>query len=137
MVKAKFNKEIVKDIITLYENGLNISRCADFVGVNRSTIHKWYNRGRDCEDHEDEYYKFYAGMLQAKAKFLLYHQKQINDSQDWRAHKYLLEVTDPETYVLEKRLNIKSDEDVKVKLTKEDIFTKVDKELGLYDKEEE
>lgn len=128
---TKFNKQICKEIITLYENGLPKTKCADFVGINRKTITDWYNKGRDCDDEDNPYYQFYMGMLRAKAKFIMYHQKKINGSDDWRASKYLLEVTEPNTYVLEKRLNVKSEDNVKLSLSKEDIFEKVDKELGL------
>ncbi len=132
MTKAKkFNKGIAKDIISLYENGLSKSRCADYVGINRKTIYSWFNKGRDSEDPEDDYYKFYKGMMEAKAKFIMYHQEKINNNQDWRASKYLLEVTDPDTYVLEKRLNVKTENETKVELDNESIFDIVDKELGI------
>lgn len=128
---TKFNKTICKEIITLYESGLTKKRCADIVGINRKTITAWYNRGRDCDDEDDPYYQFYMGMLKAKAKFIMYHQDKVSGSDDWRAHKYLLEVTDPDTFVLEKRLNVKADENVDVNIDKESIFDIVRKQLGL------
>lgn len=98
---AKFNDEVTKKIVTAYENGLPLKACANFAGVSRVTINNWVNKGKTFKT--GKYHDFYLAMEQARSKFLYYHLKKINDSEDWKAHKYLLEVTDPDNFVIIKK----------------------------------
>lgn len=126
---GKFNKEICDKIIKQRSDGATIKECAELVGVNRRTIHEWIKKGES--EYTAEYYDFYLRMLEARSLFIKKHKKIISESDDWRAHKYLLEVTDPDTYVLEKRVQLKADENVNMNVKNESVFDVVDRELGL------
>ena len=95
---AKFNEEICKELIIAHENGLPRNACASIVGINRRTLYDWLKKGEKAKT--GKYHDFYLRWLKAEARFQAYHLKKINDSKSWAASQYLLQVTDPETYVV-------------------------------------
>lgn len=117
---SKFNEEITKEIIKLYNNGIPLKHCASAVGIDRRTLHRWIDKGKNAKT--GKYREFYIEIQKARAKFIAYHQKKINDSKDWRSSQYLLQVTDPEHYVLQDKLKVESESKVTVE-------SKFDKEL--------
>ena len=121
-LNLKFNETICEEIIKYPGDGLTITSCANLVEIDRTTIHSWINKGKDSNDEEDHYRKFYLGMEKARAKYIMYHKRKIAESTDWRAHKYLLEVLGPDTYLLERRIRMKYDENLKVKMNKKDFY---------------
>lgn len=109
---SKFNEEITKEIIKLYNNGIPLKHCASAVGIDRRTLHRWMNRGKNARS--GKYRRFYLDMQMARAKFIAFHQKKINESDDWKASRYLLEVTSPEDYVITEKQEHKVDANVAV-----------------------
>jgi len=95
---AKFNEEICKELIIAHENGLPRNACASIVGINRRTLYDWLKKGEKAKT--GKYHDFYLRWLKAEARFQAYHLKKINDSKSWTASQYLLQVTDPETFVI-------------------------------------
>lgn len=116
--KTKFNKVIAEQLCTARENGLPANKCAEFVGVHRNTLHNWLKRGEKAKS--GQYHDFYIKWNKAESKFILYHLKKINDSEDWRASQYLLSVTDPDSFNTHNWYNIKAD--VKQETTLTDLF---------------
>ena len=95
---TKFTKEICETLCTLHEDGLPQKTCADLVGIDRKTLYNWIQKGKKAKS--GKYKEFYHQWQRANAKFIQTHQSHISENKDWRAHQYLLQVTDPETYVI-------------------------------------
>lgn len=126
MAKTKFNDIIIKEILLARENGLSLKDCAGICGINRKTLTRWINKGKKARS--GKYHEFYLKWNLATSKFKYFHHKKISDSDDWRASRYLLEVTDPETYVVENKL--KTINDTKLEIDQLNPF----KDLHTYDK---
>lgn len=104
---AKFNEEICKELIIAHENGLPKNACAGIVGINRRTLYDWLKKGEKAKT--GKYHDFYLRWLKAEARFQAYHLKKINDSKDWKASQYLLQVTDSDSYVVTEKKQVKAD----------------------------
>ena len=98
----RFNKELCDEIVHLYSTGLPIKTIADLLGINRQTIYRWRKKGE--KEGEGEYYDFDMSMKKAHAKNILFHLKKLNRSNKDNTHKFLLEVSDPETYNLSNKI---------------------------------
>ena len=103
---AKFNEDICRELIIAHENGLPRNACASIVGINRRTLYDWLKKGEKAK--KGKYHDFYLRWLKAEARFQAYHLKKINDSKSWTASQYLLQVTDPETYVVAEKQEMES-----------------------------
>lgn len=93
---TKFNKEIAEDIIHARRKGLTMKDCAAIVGVDRTTIRNWLNRGK--EQNRGQFHDFYQEFQRATVDFKIIQLDRIMQSKDWKAAQYLLAVTDPEHY---------------------------------------
>ena len=122
---AKFNEEICKELIIAHENGLPRNACASIVGINRRTLYDWLKKGEKAK--KGKYHEFYLRWLKAEARFQAYHLKKINDSKSWTASQYLLQVTDPEQFVVAEKKEIEA-------TTKNEVTTNYIDTLGIYDK---
>ena len=109
---AKFNEEICKELIIAHENGLPKNACASIVGINRRTLYDWLKKGEKAKS--GKYHDFYLRWLKAEARFQAYHLKKINDSKSWTASQYLLQVTDPETFVIAEKQQVEAQLDQQV-----------------------
>lgn len=107
----KFNEQICKELCELREEGLTQKSCADLVGIDRATLYRWIEAGKKAKKGKKR--EFYINWLKASAKYERVHLKEISDSTSWLAHQYLLQVKDPETYVVaekqEMEANLKAD----------------------------
>lgn len=112
---AKFNEEVCKCIVDNYSEGLSITDCADIAGVARETIHRWMKKGETARS--GKYKQFYQDMLQARVKFKKYHIQKVAESKDWRASQYLLQVTDQNFIVTEKK-QVEANANIKTELIK-------------------
>lgn len=115
---AKFNETTCSQIITYYENGLPLKYASELAGVSRQTVYNWKTKGENARS--GKYKKFAEDLKKAKAKFVAYHLNRLNESKDPWTSKYLLEVTDPQTFVVEKKL--KTSNDTKVKVDSKSLF---------------
>jgi len=106
MGRLKFNEEIVEKLCTAHENGLPQKACAQYCGIDRKTLYRWLKKGEEAK--RGKYRDFYMKWQKANAKFQLYHLKKINDSQSWMASQYLLQVTDPDAYVVAEKQQIEA-----------------------------
>ena len=104
---AKFNEEICKEICDLHSEGLPQKSCADLVGINRRTLYDWIQKGKNAKS--GKYKQFYQNWLKASAKYEREHLSHISDSASWLAHQYLLQVKDPETYVVAEKQQIEAE----------------------------
>lgn len=112
MAKKKFTDEVTTQILTFYENGLCLKYAAELAGIHRTTVYKWVEKGKNARS--GKYREFYLNLQRAKARFIAFHMNKLNESDDAWTSKYLLEVTDPDTFVVEKKISQKSDSEVKV-----------------------
>ena len=116
---VKFNEQICEELCALHSEGLPQKSCADLVGIDRKTLYNWIQKGKKARS--GEYRKFYLEWLKASARYEREHLNHISDSQSWMAHQYLLQVKDPETYVVaekqEMEANLKTDSNVNVDMT--------------------
>lgn len=112
VAKIKFTDEVTTQILTFYENGLCLKYAAELAGVHRTTVYKWLEKGKNAKS--GKYREFYLNLHRAKARFIAFHVNKLNESTDVWTSKYLLEVTDPDTFVVEKKISQKSDAEVKV-----------------------
>lgn len=125
---AKFNDEICECLVEFYSDGMPLKYCADAVGINRSTIYDWMKKGEKAKS--GKYRKFYQDMQKARAKFIKKNMQDIQDSKSWMAKQYLLQVTDPEQFVVaekqEMEANVKNDTTLKadVDLTSQEFMNR-------------
>lgn len=99
---TKFNETIAEQILINYENGLPLKHASSLVGVNPSTVWRWRKKGEKAKS--GKYHDFYLKMLKARAKFIAYHLNILNSSDNDATHRYLLEVTDPDNFLLKTKL---------------------------------
>lgn len=113
--KPKFNEQICKELCTAHENGLPLNACANLCGISRQSVHNWLKEGKNAKTGKKR--EFYNNWQRANARFQAYHLKKINDSKDWRASQYLLQVTSPDDYVIEEKTRINADVKQETNLT--------------------
>ena len=109
---TKFNEDICNQLCMYYEEGLPQKTCADLCGIDRTTLHKWLEKGKNARS--GKYKDFYLRWCKAKAKFIQYHTNKISDSTSWLSSQYLLQVTDPETYVVAEKQQIEAETKTKL-----------------------
>ena len=56
-----------------------------------------------------KYREFYIDMQKARAKFIKSNIKDIQDNKSWMAKQYLLQVTDPEQFVVAEKQQIEAE----------------------------
>lgn len=121
---VKFNEEICNDLCKYREEGLTINDCADLVGIDRKTVTRWVKKGEKAKS--GKYKDFFIKWRKASAKFKRVHQNYISESNSWLAHQYLLQVTDPETYVIAEKIKQEVSADVNTTLSKKETIKEVD-----------
>ena len=123
---TKFNQDICNDLCHLYGQGLSQTDCADIVGINRKTLYRWIEKGKKAKS--GKYRQFYLQWRKAKAEYKRMHISHINNSPSWLAHQYMLQVMDPETFVVaekqEMETTVKADITADVDMTNEEIHEK-------------
>ena len=100
-----------------YGEGIPLKYCADIAGVDRRTIYNWMSKGEKAKS--GKYRQFYIDMQKAKAKFIKENIKDIQSNKSWMAKQYLLQVTDPEQFVVAEKQQIEAE-------TKTELTAKVD-----------
>lgn len=103
----KFDKELGRKLIAAHENGLSLKICAKLANVTPRTLINWINRGEQEEDTDLS--DFARDWKLAEFRFEMYHIKKINDSNDWRASKWLLEASNPEDWKVADKQEITHD----------------------------
>ena len=103
---TKFNEQLCEELCTLHAEGLPQKSCADLVGIDRKTLYNWIQKGKNAKS--GKYRQFYLNWLRASANFEREHLGHISDSTSWLAHQYLLQVKDPETYVVAEKQQIEA-----------------------------
>lgn len=123
---TKFNEQLCEELCTLHAEGLPQKSCADIVGIDRKTLYNWIQKGKKAKS--GKYRQFYINWLKASAKFEREHLSYISESTSWLAHQYLLQVKDPETYVvaekqeMEANINAEANLNADVDLTSDDFL---------------
>lgn len=109
---TKFNDQICEELCALHAEGLPQKSCADLVGIDRKTLYNWIQAGKKAKSGKKR--EFYIRWIRAAAKFEREHLGHISDSSSWLAHQYLLQVKDPETYVVAEKQEMEMKADTKV-----------------------
>ena len=104
---TKFNELTCEELCTLHSEGLPQKSCADLVGIDRKTLYNWIQKGKNARS--GKYRQFYLKWLRAEAQYEREHLGHISDSTSWLAHQYLLQVKDPETYVIAEKQQIEAE----------------------------
>lgn len=117
MARPKFSDEICNCLIENYGKGLPLKYCADIAGVHRNTVTNWMNKGEAARS--GKYREFYLDMQKARSKFISKNLQDIQDNKSWMAKQYLLQVTDPEQFVVAEKQQIEAE-------TKQTIQAEVD-----------
>ena len=104
---AKFNEQICKELCELHSEGLPRTSCADIVGINRRTLYDWLKKGENAKSGKKR--EFYLNWKKAEAQYEREHLQQIRGSSSWLAHQYLLQVKDPERYVVAEKQQIEAE----------------------------
>ena len=93
------------------------------LGIARKTLYNWLQKGEKAKS--GKYRQFFLNWLKAEAKYEMKHLNHISESNSWLAHQYLLQVKDPETYVVaekqEMETTVKADITADVDMTDEAI----------------
>ena len=103
----KFNEETCQCLIENYGKGLPLKYCADIAGIDRRTVHRWMEKGKNSK--RGKYHDFYKDMQRAKSKFVSKNLLDIQQNKSWMAKQYLLQVTDPEQFVVAEKQQIESE----------------------------
>ena len=125
---TKFNEEICNELCQYREEGLDMKYCADLAGIHRNTLTNWINKGKKAKS--GKYHDFFLRWKRATAKYIRLHQNHIAESNSWLAHQYLLQVTDPELYVvaekqeMEANINAEANLNADVDLTSPEFMNK-------------
>ena len=90
-----------------HSEGLPLKYCADIVGIDRRTIYNWMEKGEKARS--GKYREFYLDMQKARAKFIAKNVKDIQNNKSWMAKQYLLQVTDPEQFVVAEKQQIEAE----------------------------
>ena len=104
---TKFNEQICEELCSLHSEGLSQKTCADLVGIDRKTLYNWIQQGKKARSGKKR--DFYIRWVKAAAKYERTHLRKISDSSSWLAHQYLLQVKDPETYVVAEKQQIEAE----------------------------
>ena len=65
------------------------------------------NKGKKAKS--GKYRDFYLDMQRAKSKFIAHHIGKIQDNKSWMSSQYLLQVTDPDEFVVAEKQKIESE----------------------------
>ena len=95
---TKFTPELCDKLCKLRSIGLDKQSCAKKCRINPKTITRWLEKGRNARS--GKHHDFYMKWQEADADFELVHLQKIIDNKDWRSSQYLLQVTNPEKYVV-------------------------------------
>ena len=109
---TKFNEQICEELCSYYEEGLPQKTCADLCGISRMTLNRWVEKGRNAKS--GKYREFYLRWCKSKAKFIQHHTNKIAENPSWLASQYLLQVTDPETYVVAEKQEMEMKADTNI-----------------------
>ena len=90
-----------------YGKGIPLKYCADIVGVHRKTVYDWMNKGKKAKS--GKHHDFYIEMQKAKSKFIAHHIDKIQGNKSWMSSQYLLQVTDPDEFVVAEKQKIESE----------------------------
>ena len=107
MARTKFSEEICECLVESYSQGIPLKYCADIAGIHRKTVYDWMNKGKAAKS--GRYRQFYIEMQKAKSKFIAHHIKKIENNKSWMSSQYLLQVTDPEQFVVAEKQKIESE----------------------------
>ena len=107
MAKPKFSEELCECLVENYGKGLPLKYCADAVGIHRNTLLNWMKKGESARS--GKYRDFYLDMQRAKSKFIAHHIGKIQDNKSWMSSQYLLQVTDPDEFVVAEKQKIESE----------------------------
>ena len=107
MARPKFSEEICECLVENYGKGLPLKYCADAVGIHRNTLLNWMKKGETAKS--GKYRDFYLDMQRAKSKFIAHHIGKIQDNKSWMSSQYLLQVTDPDEFVVAEKQKIESE----------------------------
>ena len=109
---TKFNEQICEELCALHAEGLPQKSCADLVGIDRRTLYNWIQQGKNAKSGKKR--DFYIRWIRAAARYEREHLNKISDSSSWLAHQYLLQVKDPETYVVAEKQEMEMKADTNI-----------------------
>jgi len=107
MAKPKFSDEVCECLVENYGKGIPLKYCADIVGIHRNTLLNWMKKGESAKS--GKYRDFYIDMQRAKSKFIAHHIGKIEANKSWMSSQYLLQVTDPDEFVVAEKQKIESE----------------------------
>ena len=105
--KPKFSDEVCDCLVENYGKGIPLKYCADIVGIHRNTLLNWMKKGKSAKS--GKYRDFYIDMQRAKSKFIAHHIGKIEANKSWMSSQYLLQVTDPDEFVVAEKQKIESE----------------------------
>lgn len=99
---SKISKDVVDEILTYKENGLNDKDICDIIGIHQSTFYDWLKEAETGVDSHNPNRKapnlelkveLAEGLKRAKASFKAYHIQQITKAskKNWQASAWILE----------------------------------------------
>ena len=123
MAKLKLTEQLIEDAAKLIEAGNYQKHVAQALGVDESTWYRWLREGEQSEDENDLKYKFYQSIKKAEAKAVARNvaliQRAAQDG-NWQAAAWWLERRFPEEWGKKDKLNLKTDDGIKIQIVKVD-----------------
>lgn len=130
MARTKLDEDMIKFLCTAHENGAPQTVCAKLANIDRKTLYNWIQKGKHSK--RGKFHDFYVKWENADGKFQTYHLRNITEhaKKDWRASRYLLEVANPQEFVIQEKIqNVNKTE---VSITKPKSFKEEMREYETY-----
>lgn len=104
---VKFSEEIVQKLCEEREKGISIKDCANLCGIDRKTLHRWIDKGKEAKS--GRYREFYERFEKANSDFKKSLVEDIKKDKTWQSSAWLLERTFPEEYGKREKIDMNAD----------------------------
>ena len=99
--QTKLTDERFDAIMDVIRRGGNQKTACEYVGIDETTLYNWIKWGRESNDPDNVYFKFFQSYKKVRAENEMFHLDVIHKAGkdgSWQASMTYLERTRPETY---------------------------------------
>lgn len=118
--KHAITPEILDNIVKFHREGATIKEASAMAGANPNSIYTYMGQGKVAKSGKKR--DFYLKMEEAKASFCNEIKDRMVDTGSPKALEFILRVTDPETYNISSKQEVKADVKKDVRLNS--VFSK-------------
>ena len=121
--KTKLTPELIEQAVKLIEAGNYQIHVAQALGISKETWFRWLREGEQSEDENGLKKQFYDSVKKAEAKAVARNVALIQRAAqegNWQAAAWWLERRYPEEWGKKDKLNLKTDDGIKIQIVKVD-----------------